>query len=1094
MSGDKTVGQWAGAIAGAVVGAYVGGPAGALQGAAWGAGIGGVIDPPKGPSIKGPRLQDSTVQGVQYGAPLLRGYGRFASVGTVIYLENNELKETITKKKQGGKGGGGGSSTVTTYTYSATFGVALADMPPEGIKAVGKVWVGSDLIYDGESDDLETIVASRKATSGTDYQLGLSLSDGNYPITGNNGVKFHIYPGTDDQQPDSRIEAELGSGNAPAFRGTCYIMFYDLPLKKYGNSLMGAQVKVELIAGDVVSTGTPHITTVNAKGPVANAADYTGCLSPLNPDASSTVSARSSGNNSQKNKITSSGALVVTELNDIGSPMDGWADVDSWAGVKADGTINLNNSTLPGEYIGVSNRYLHRYGGVIVSFYTKSLSHIYAKLYGDSTAGPTELPDIYVAAIVDESLIAGIHDDGLTITLFNTSDLSVNDSFTLSSVWPSSLTLSVLTTPRNTWACVDNGIFYVYSAAQKKLLVVDLEAKAEVDRRDITDVFYNSTAGGTISVKYGILSIFENGTSLVSPSRVQHYNLTGFSESGVTLASVVEDELTRAELISSSDINVTDLASDTVRGFRVSGVQQVRSCIGPLQAAWPFDLIMDGYQIKAVRRGNSSVRTLTQDDLDARPFGDPAGVQLKQAREMDSQLPKKILLKYIDVNREHEINQQSSVERQSSGAVQLQEVELPIVFSPNEAAAAADVMFNMAWTERTDYQFNLSPEHIDLQPADVVTITTDYGSFEIILKDTNYLTDGRLECSGCATAAANYTQSGSVGDAGSVPSATIPLAGDALAILMDIPCIRNQDDEAAFAVAMAGYASSWPGGVLYQSIDNEQTWQPLQAWAAGVTMGYASNTLPAHDGRVIDRTNTLTIFLIEGALDAITEAQMMTGLNWAAYGVHGRWELIRFADVTLNSNGSYTISTLIRGAKGTEQYTGTHQTSDIFVLLDDADIYGIGVDLQYLSISRKYRALTTGQEIDEAESQDFAYTGVNLKPLSGVNGTLINNAGVWEINWNYRTRLNGSLWTTGTPLPTGEDIIAGNNLTFEIDILDTASPANVVRTITVTGPTAEYTIAQQEEDFGSPIPTSLTVKVYQLSATVGRGYPLEISA
>ena len=244
-----------------------------------------------------------------------------------------------------------------------------------------------------------------------------------------------------------------------------------------------------------------------------------------------------------------------------------------------------------------------------------------------------------------------------------------------------------------------------------------------------------------------------------------------------------------------------------------------------------------------------------------------------------------------------------------------------------------------------------------------------------------------------------------------------------------------------------------------------------------------------HSGLVIDRDSTLTVFLVAGALDAITEAQMMTGLNWAAYGAPGRWEIIRFADSVLNSNGSYTISTLMRGARGTEQYTGTHEDNDTFVFLDDSDIYGIGVDLQYLGVTRQYRALTLGQSIDEAESTDFAYTGVNLKPLSGVNGTMSNDAGVWGIAWNYRTRLNGSLWTTGAALATGEDA-----LSFEIDIYSNSSPLTVVRTITTSSPLASYSVAEQEEDFGSPIPTSLTIKIFQMSATVGRGYPLEISA
>lgn len=48
--------------------------------------------------------------------------------------------------------------------------------------------------------------------------------------------------------------------------------------------------------------------------------------------------------------------------------------------------------------------------------------------------------------------------------------------------------------------------------------------------------------------------------------------------------------------------------------------------------------------------------------------------------------------------------------------------------------------------------------------------------------------------------------------------------------------------------------------------------------------------------------------------------------------------------------------------------------------------------------------------------------------------------------------------------------------------------ANTVRTIAATTPTASYSAAQQVADFGSA-QSSVSVRVYQLSASVGRGWP-----
>jgi len=220
----SSVGQVLGGIAGAVVGFFAGGNV--WMGAQIGMTLGGYLDPPKGPTVEGPRLSDLSVQTSTYGASIPRVYGTCVLSGNVFWVENNGLTEVRTKKKSGGKGGP--KTTTKTYAYYVTFAVGLCEGEIAGVL---RIWIGSNLIYNAGSTDPATIAASNAAASG-----------------------FRVYNGSETQDADPRMQATLGVANTPAYRGLAYIVFDDLPLEKYGNSLLGAQVRVEVMQVGVTYT------------------------------------------------------------------------------------------------------------------------------------------------------------------------------------------------------------------------------------------------------------------------------------------------------------------------------------------------------------------------------------------------------------------------------------------------------------------------------------------------------------------------------------------------------------------------------------------------------------------------------------------------------------------------------------------------------------------------------------------------------------------------------------------------------------------------------------------------------------------------
>lgn len=59
------------------------------------------------------------------------------------------------------------------------------------------------------------------------------------------GLNVRIYLGTEDQLPNTLIEAKEGEGFAPAYRGIAYLVFERMPLENFGNRI--PQISVEVI-------------------------------------------------------------------------------------------------------------------------------------------------------------------------------------------------------------------------------------------------------------------------------------------------------------------------------------------------------------------------------------------------------------------------------------------------------------------------------------------------------------------------------------------------------------------------------------------------------------------------------------------------------------------------------------------------------------------------------------------------------------------------------------------------------------------------------------------------------------------------------
>lgn len=163
---------------------------GAVLGSIAGSIAGRAIDSALASPVEGPRIGALHVMDAREGAGMARVYGRMRVGGQLVWASRFRERR---RERSAGKGG----PKVSAYSYSISLAVAIAEGP---VTRIDRVWANGDV---------------------------LALSKYNW----------RLYTGGEDQMPDPLIEAVEGAGEVPAFKGTAYIVFEDMPLDAFGNRL-----------------------------------------------------------------------------------------------------------------------------------------------------------------------------------------------------------------------------------------------------------------------------------------------------------------------------------------------------------------------------------------------------------------------------------------------------------------------------------------------------------------------------------------------------------------------------------------------------------------------------------------------------------------------------------------------------------------------------------------------------------------------------------------------------------------------------------------------------------------------------------------
>ncbi len=1115
-------------------GAFGGGIAAlGLSGAGVGSLVGSVVSsflfPP--PDIKnyGPRLTDLSVTSSTYGQTIPICYGTVPVAGNII--DASEIYETAHKETESGGKGGGQEVSYTTYTYSVDLAVALCEGPIDGIL---QIFANEKLIYDAtpESGVLKPDWLDLTIYDGSETQLPdptLEAIHGAGEVPAYRGLAYIVFP---------RFELQEFGNRPPTFRiivvknGDSTIHENVIDLSATSTTARGPvySEKTGLLYATITATATATRPTLFAIDPISKRVVWS---VPMIDDAGddmklayrpyicsdgTTTYVVSTGRKPTGSGVNSKIAFVDANSGyvynvstllgtayahyDSARPLYtdqlvfmktqyGGFGVDPLAvhtfGIGWTRTANIINPISGWEWndgntgIRQGTILAYDYADVIAEISSTSSSDIGLAIWSDAmrVLGSDFTPNAIIINLGSALTgVLGIHWNEYTETFWMRAiygddriefiEVDLDGDYTVYN-WD---TLYSISQPFHDDEIegpeFENGYMWIRADTPDTLYRWDIENLT-------TPVEFTDT---TINRNFHYESITQSMWGANSDDIIE-YQYNRLESNTVTLASIVDDLSDRVG-IDNGDYDTSEIASINVRGYVIGNIMPARSAIDPLRKAFLFDHADTGAQIEFRPLGQSVVRALTIDDVGAHAYGDSAPPILEISRIQELDLPKELSVNYMDVGANYEIGHQRA-RIISSRSKQSIRIEMPIVMTHTEAARAADVLIHLAYIEREGYQVQAMPVHNDLIPSNVVNINDGTTVFRMRIQE-KMNERGVIKLIGVRDEPAVLT-SAVMGGEITGRDATIFIAGIMQFALLNIPPLRDADMVSGFYVAAYSYSDDWPGGVLFRE-SSEAGFSEVHTIASATTTGRVWDTPEAVIPTVMDTLSTLDITIYSGEISGTTKTALLTSnINAVAYGADGRWEIMQFQDATLEANGHYTVSNLIRGRLGTDAHINTHENGDLFIVL--SGVRHVSTNNSDIGTSFNYRGVTIGRSIydDSNIDVDHGHVGSGLITYSVAHARAVTEPDLDVlITWAPRTRqLPANFWS-GIEVDPEE---------YEIDIYEGST---LERTVTgLTSPTYTYTRTDQESDLGASTTDTVTIKIYHVSAITGRGAVSEIT-
>lgn len=434
-----------------------------------------------------------------------------------------------------------------------------------------------------------------------------------------------------------------------------------------------------------------------------------------------------------------------------------------------------------------------------------------------------------------------------------------------------------------------------------------------------------------------------------------------------TLPEVIEDLAYRAGL-PSERVGLTLMDwQQIVRGFTIGNAYAASGNLQTLSSVFFFDPYSAEGRVNFVGRGRGAAATILEADM----IDNDEPVEEGNTRRADPiAVPRVLHLNYYDVagglNTDKQRSERPEGSRADGDPTSLQ---TPVVLSADEAASVvARTHGLMIEQQKGELNFALPDNWLRLTESDAVFVQTGTKMVRAILTRVE-TDDGEQRYKAIRDRQSLYTTQVQGIPAAPVTRPPSSVAGPTILEFLDIPILRDMDDQLGFRMAVAGILPAWPGALVELSLDGGANYITSETTRLGSIMGTLVTALGDHPAAFPDAVNACQVEITtpNAALVNTVLAGMMNRRNRAIIGD----ELVNFADTDEVTPGTWELSHWLRGRKGTD--TAAHAPGARFVMLDTTMF--IPAELAWLGRTLTFRATTFGRHVDEATIASVVFTG-----------------------------------------------------------------------------------------------------------------------